>query len=151
MRGARDGATPGAVSEHSSQPLPPAVARTTGADEGARPPIRWGGRHPALWVGAMAALAVTWCVTLLVAAYQSLTNGGLCFEPADVTGLQAAQRGMVLLLAVLTVPWLLAVRASLHRTRTTVLAAVALAPVCLIAARMLASTPQEFSSSWCLC
>lgn len=137
----------------SPRPAVGAVGRPgapTGVDTGPRPLIRWRGWRPALWAAAVIAVLVTWGVTFIVAAYQTLMHAGVCNEPAPAADLAQAQRALVLLAAVATIPWAVALLRTRYRLRVAVFAVVALAPVAVWTVQALQATPADYVLNWCL-
>ena len=122
----------------------------TGVDTGPRPLIRWRGWRPALWTAAVIAVLVTWAVTFIVSAYQTLMHAGVCTEPAPAADLAQAQRAFVLLAAVTAIPWAVALLRTRHRLRVGLFAVVALAPVTVWTVQALRATPADYVLNWCL-
>lgn len=96
------------------------------------------------------AVLIEWAVTFTFAAYATLANAGVCFEPAEPAGLRAAQRVMVVVFVVAVSPWLPVLWRTQRRLRTAAFAAAALAPITFWTGQTLIATPADFSMSWCM-
>ena len=112
--------------------------------------LRWRGWRPALWVLATVGVVVDWVITYAVGLVLLLAHAGVCSEPSTTEHLQAAQRGFLVLCAVLATPWLIAGIRSRHRLRVAVLGAAGLALAIVWTAQTLRDTPAEFTTTWCV-
>ena len=119
-------------------------------DAGPRPLIRWRGWRPALWVSAVVAMLITWSITFVVSAFQTLLHAGVCNEPAAAADLAEAQRALVLLAVAVAVPWAVALWRTRHRLRVAVFTGLALAPAAMGAVQALVAAPADYTMSWCL-
>jgi hypothetical protein len=93
---------------------------------------------------------VDWAITYVVSFVLLLANAGVCFEPSTPARLEAAQRGFLLLLAALAIPWLMAGIRSRFRLRLAVFGAAGLAFALMWAIQTIMDTPADFTMSWCL-
>jgi hypothetical protein len=117
---------------------------------GTRPPLRWRGWRPALWLAAVAGVVLEWAVTVMVALYLVLAHAGLCFAPSTAQGLRSAQLGHLALGAALTAPWLLAVLLSRYRWRVACLGLAGTVFALVLAVEALLDTPAGFSTAVCV-
>lgn len=115
-----------------------------------RPLVRWCGWRPALWMVASVSVALDWAVTYVVSFLLLVTNAGVCSEPSTAGHLRVAQRGFVILLATLAVPWLIAGIRSRFRRRVALFGVAGLAPALVWTVQTLMNTPAGFTMTWCL-
>jgi hypothetical protein len=119
-------------------------------DTGPRPLIRWRGWRPALWTATVVAVLVSWFVTFVVSAYQTLRHAGVCQEPALPADLAEAQRALVVLALATAAPWLVALWRTTFRLRVGLFAVLAVAPATIGAGQVLRATPADYVLAWCL-
>ncbi|TPG16832.1 hypothetical protein EAH86_08515 [Pedococcus bigeumensis] len=112
--------------------------------------IRWRGWRPARWTAIVVGMLVTWVVTFVVSAYQTLMHAGVCNEPAQAADLGEAQRSLVLLAALVAIPWAVTLWRTRYRLRVGLFAFPALAPVTVWTVQALQASPADYVLSWCL-
>jgi hypothetical protein len=137
-------------SSESARGTDGAVGMPRGVDTGQRPLIRWRGWRPALWATTVVAVLLTWVVTFVGSAYETLLHAGVCHEPAQAADLTEAQHALVVLVLAAAAPWAVGLWRTGHRLRVGLFALLALAPVAIGAVQVLTAAPADYSMDWCL-
>jgi hypothetical protein len=130
------------------------VLRSSGDDPAvfyrAAEPLRFRGSRPVTWLLVAVAVPVEWAVTLLAVATVTSATAGSCNEPAQAADLHAAQRALLLISVTAAVPWLMALTVAGRRLRVAGFAALAVPPAAFWMSQTFASSPADFTNSFCL-
>lgn len=111
---------------------------------------RWRGWRPSTWLLLASAVVVEFVVTFAACGYIFLLTSGVCREPATAEGLLRAQRYLMVVAIVASLPWLLVLRAPRYKLRLACFAAAAIAFSVFWMIKALVSSPQEWTLTWCL-